>query len=74
MKWQPIETAPKDTAILIYASAYYVAHFNTTNDKWWTYSDGTKTAGERLLNSWSGPTHWMPLPDAPDLDKMEGQK
>lgn len=64
-EWQPIETAPKMTAILLYASGYQIGHFNETNGKWWTQTDGTKTAGERNLNSWNPPTHWMPLPPAP---------
>jgi hypothetical protein len=65
MDWQPIETAPKMRAILLYASGYVVGHFNTTNMKWWVETDGTGTAGERNLNSFNGPTHWMPLPEPP---------
>lgn len=64
--WQPIETAPKDRAILFYASGYYVGHFNTAYEKWCTCTDGTKTSGERLLNSWNSPTHWKPLDPAPE--------
>jgi hypothetical protein len=66
MTWQPIETAPKDTAILIYSSGYNVAHYNTAYERWCTYTDGRGTAGERLLNSWDFPTHWMPLPAPPE--------
>ena len=65
MEWQPIETAPKMTAIMLYAAGYYIGHFNTTNNRWWLQDDGTVTATERLLNSWSPPTHWMPLPEPP---------
>ena len=65
-QWQPIETVPKDKAVLIYAAGYYVAHFNTTNNRWWTQTDGTGTSGERILNSWGAPTHWMPLPQPPE--------
>ena len=63
--WQPIKTAPKMTAVLLYSSGYHIGHFNETNNKWWTYTDGTGTAGECILNSWGKPTHWMPLPAPP---------
>lgn len=68
--WQPIETCPPMTAVLLYSAGYVVGHFNTTNNKWWTTTDGTKTIGEIALNR-DGPTHWMPLPDAPDLTKSD---
>ena len=65
MDWQPIETAPKMTAILLWASGYYVGHFNETNGRWWTYTDGRGTTSEILLNSNNKPTRWMPLPEPP---------
>lgn len=64
-KWQPIETAPKMTAILLWAHRYCVGHFNTRNDKWWIYTDGTGTMEEIIINSHNKPTHWMPLPEPP---------
>jgi hypothetical protein len=67
-QWQPIETAPKMTAVLLYAAGYHIGHFNETNGKWWTQTDGTGTSGELILNSWGKPTHWMPLP-APPSDR-----
>ena len=58
--WQPIETAPKDgTQVLLY---------------WPIWSD-TPGIGCWLKNEWvvegalysvEGPTHWMPLPKAPE--------
>ena len=68
-EWKPIETAPKDEAILIYSSGYDVAHYSTTYEKWCVYTDGSGTAAERLLNSWAAPTHWMPLPDPPNMTR-----
>jgi hypothetical protein len=32
--WQPIEIAPKDTAVLTYGFGYEVAHFNTALNHW----------------------------------------
>ena len=61
-KWQPIETAPKDIKILM--GCWF-------NNEW--YEDcGTQYSknGRRTIcvgfrkNEW--PTHWMPLPDAPE--------
>jgi hypothetical protein len=69
MEWQPIETCPKMTAVLLYATGYYIGHFNETNSRWWVESDGTQTAAEASLNGFNKPTHWMPLPAPP---KKEG--
>ncbi len=58
-EWQPIETAPKDTALLLYTGwSYAIGHFNTLPDiSAWV--DGFQ---HRKLEH---PTHWMPLPKAP---------
>lgn len=66
MDWQPIETAPEMETVLLYAPGLvHVGHFNTTNNKWWTYTNGEGTISEVNLNSWAKPTHWMPLPEPP---------
>lgn len=67
--WQPIETAPKDNAILLYCPGTYQARKifmakwhqpgNASNPGFWAPYDGIKA---RLAN----PTHWMPLPEAPN--------
>jgi len=66
MRWQLIETAPKDeTEILIfcpsiYGNEYHVARWN---GKIWRGSVGEG------CESWveTAPTHWMPLPENPYL-------
>ena len=65
MNWQLIETAPKDTAILVYAAGCKVAHFNTARDEWIGYGTAPET---HILNTYGRPTHWMPLPGAPSDD------
>lgn len=73
MKWQPIETAPKDgTVVLIYHCDKFHSCFNkilmahyskesTFKDMWELYrSSGTEKYHE--------PTHWMPLPEPPKVD------
>lgn len=56
MSWQPIETAPVDTAVLTYAFGYDVAHYNTLLKAWVRCSDHTRVRAE----------FWMPLPPAPE--------
>lgn len=64
MDAHPIETAPKDEAILVYASGWTVAHFNTFYGKWIGY--GEDTADTHNMNGFNKPTHWLPLPPAPE--------
>ncbi len=69
-EWQPIdENTPKDTAIMIYSTGYAIGHFNTKDNRWWTNTDGTGTSEERLLNSWSPPTHWKHIQPPGDKDE-----
>ena len=63
MEWQPIETAPEDTSVLVYCPEYYgdeygVAHWDSTDEKW--------IAGFIPLDCI--PTHWMHLPQPPKED------
>lgn len=79
MKWQTIDTAPKDgTAIIVFVPKQYyggggrvcLARWN--DDKYarkprpfWSRSLSDKT-GDRA----SPPTHWMPLPEPPDTTNL----
>ena len=75
--WQPIETAPKDgTWILVYgagtddedearnvAVAQYTNYLNGRTTEWhWQFAwyDGG------YYGMFNAPTHWMPLPEAPN--------
>jgi len=59
-QWQPIETAPKDTAVLTYGFGYEIAHYNTDLDAWVACWD------HRPIRT---PVGWMPLPESPMADK-----
>ena len=62
LAWQPIETAPKDGAvILVWRPSLAIIRVQIAcfvNDKWETYGSGPM---------WEGyfPTHWQPLPPSP---------
>ena len=55
--WRKIETAPEDTAVLIYGFGYEIAHFNTAIGAWVACWD------HRRIPT---PTHWQPLPQPPE--------
>lgn len=61
--WQPIETAPKDGAdVLVYGEgSYAVASWN--GEEWRDMGD-IGWAG--MYGDGNQPTHWMPLPEAPN--------
>lgn len=67
--WQPIETAPEDTNVLVATTGGWVdTAFWTDEDgegrKWWWLVSANKFA-EYPIHSNLVPTHWMPLPKHP---------
>lgn len=81
MNWQPIETAPKDgTKILVYepASEYTEGGVSLVSwDSWRISYPGCRTQWDWCLpgshqDEQGGcetvyPTHWMPLPEPPEV-------
>lgn len=77
MNWQPIETAPKNVYVLVYAHGdqYVALLVDDASDPWfeegdaesdfnglWTVTDNKH--GPYALRG-GRPTHWMPLPQPP---------
>lgn len=58
--WRPVETAPKDTAVLTYGFGYEVAHFNTAFGRWVACWD------HRLIEP---PVAWCALPSPPSQEQ-----
>ena len=70
MTWQPIETAPVDTPVLVWLSADgdHFGHLGATAMRamkcqgvWFSTARGYMAA----LRANDQPTHWMTLPDGP---------
>ena len=75
-QWQPIETAPRDdtNVIVMYVSIQTQCVFNAfyaslengwdpEDEGWWSYEHNE--VGRIKLDGYMTPTHWMPLPEAP---------
>ena len=66
-QWQPIKTAPKDgTWVILFLDVIgrsICAYYSEAAGKW--VGTWCVRLNERLYN----PTHWMPLPAPPMLDK-----
>lgn len=58
MEWQPIETAPRDRAILVWATGAHDLEPIMCTCKW--HPDAGFCVDELRE-----PTHWMPLPNPP---------
>lgn len=68
MKWQPIETAPKDGSFILVASAHH--------DMWVAQMSALPNEARPVLEE-SGKylddiTHWMPLPPSPNCTFCSG--
>lgn len=69
--WLPIASAPHDETgemeILVYGGdGYFVACWDRLTACWVEASSGDPLRGEKV-GDWNAPTHWMPLPSAPQL-------
>lgn len=71
-EWQPIDTAPKDGGdLLLYCplrgvvrGSWNICRYHTTPKPYWTH-DREQLYGVRETRS-DQPSHWMPLPKAPE--------
>ena len=86
-KWRPIETAPRDeTPILIYTTChgvveawYHAGSWNQHHESpeydgavWVCADDAFQIEVEETTPPCDGTaTHWMPLPDPPDVAKKD---
>ena len=79
-EWQPIETAPRDTRVLLYAEEGeegivtgkengYVGMDGEYREHWFMF-DGYDLGDSDYLRM-IVPTHWMPLPEPPKGEKDE---
>lgn len=62
MTWQPIETAPEDTYVLVWCPDYFgsecgIARLQSWDNYWMAFEGYLPLAT---------PTHWMPLPNPPE--------
>jgi hypothetical protein len=87
MKWQPIETAPRDGTAVLVMSDYWpgtksgraeeCSNINTYVAAWWQDEDRGKGAWICYMDAVLDPhcpitpTHWMPLPDPPGAALQE---
>jgi len=64
--WQPMETAPKDRAVLLWNGAVNVGEWGGVIEDWLALIEGDIVAFDNGdLARVHAPTHWMPLPDPP---------
>ena len=81
MKWQPIETAPKDGTSILVGCDYDRRSKSRVALVWWDDAVSAGIWGNWIEAKWFDehvecdfvpmhcefkPTHWMPLPPAPD--------
>lgn len=69
MDWQPIETAPKDGSkvILAWGGKSVVGSYLDNSKKRFAWQGWTPMCNQPFPQG--APTHWMPLPPPPTLNK-----
>lgn len=68
-EWKPIDSAPKNIPILIYAKQFFFDEFPSVmcvairnKNNWWGCIGAS---GYECENDFSDPVYWMPLPEPP---------
>ena len=77
MEWYPIETAPDYKTVLVQheedlypVPAYKVPDMDPSMVYWHRETEGPEDSfygGDRHGNLYRAPTHWMPLPQPPNI-------
>ncbi len=71
MKWQPIQTAPKDGSYILLAgpSGYMSTPLRVAvckfDDEYRPLQPWVTHSNDSFLDGGEAPTHWMPLPPSP---------
>jgi len=63
--WKPIETAPKDKHILVWTQWGIIEAYWDSLSKFWKEPAFLMNQTANLFDQ---PTHWMELPDAPEME------
>lgn len=64
--WQPIETAPKEGVVMVWCDVgVAVAYIGYHNDEKRFYDSDALEYGANIVRI--NPTHWMPLPEEPEI-------
>jgi len=68
-KWQPIESAPENTSMLVTEGEFI--DLGILNNDTWFYDSG-EVANQMIWHS-TKLTHWMPLPELPEKNILKGE-
>lgn len=65
--WQPIETAPKDGTDILVCCTHNLPNGDWCTIQWvdWAVNDDHWPVYRSRIDVPFAPTHWMPLPEAP---------
>ena len=64
MNWQPIETVPTNTKVLLWSNGFVVVGlFDSEKSCWWSLLFNMNFKMEK-------PTAWMPLPEPPEEEAL----
>ena len=71
--WSTIETAPRDgTAVLLYYTSDGIVYgtYDPATADWWSINVSNDEFISRYAESCEEPTHWMPLPNPPNMSNI----
>ena len=68
MEWKPIESAPRDVAILVYGAGIQCVMICRSRSEFWALDGDDGYEGDYVIKT---PTHWMELPSPPKAEGVE---